>query len=227
MLGPAAEALEDRTLLDGALFAGSLDPGFNQTGLVATQVGKTKTSVRERCQERGTEPRTSLLIDLFFASEAHVMFERTRLRSLMRPTRRLRPVELRAELLEDRTLLTTVVSPPPAISLPPGSLDPTFNEYGEVTTQIGVSDGGGVAVLQPGDGKILVAGTITDSDGSPTIALVRYLPNGQLDSSFGSGGSGVYALDPALEINAADAVAIVNAPQQPDDGDIVVAGTHY
>ena len=76
----------------------------------------------------------------------------------MRPTRRLRPVELRAELLEDRTLLTTVVSPPPAISLPPGSLDPTFNDYGEVTTQIGASDGGGVAVLQPGDGKILVAG---------------------------------------------------------------------
>ena len=35
----------------------------------------------------------------------------------------------------------------------------------------------------------------------------------------------MYALDPALEINAADAVAIVNAPQQPDDGDIVVAGT--
>ena len=48
MLDPAAEALEDRTLLDGALGAGSLDPGFNETGLVATQVGKTKTSVRER-----------------------------------------------------------------------------------------------------------------------------------------------------------------------------------
>ena len=137
---------------------------------------------------------------------------------------RRRLLSAAAEPLEDRTLLTTVIMPPPAKSLLPGVPDPSFNQTGLATAQIGAADSGGESALQP-DHKIVVAGAVTESDGSQTIAVVRYMPDGQLDSSFGAGGSGAFVLDPALQIESATAVAIVRAAGDPDDGDIVVAGT--
>jgi uncharacterized delta-60 repeat protein len=122
------------------------------------------------------------------------------------------------EPLEDRTLL--------AGSLPAGSLDATFNQTGLVTAQVGTADSGGAGALQP-DGKIVVAGAVTGSGGSQTIALVRYLPDGQLDTSFGAAKAGIVALDPGLQIDAASAVAVVNDPGQADDGRIVVVGTWF
>ncbi len=126
-----------------------------------------------------------------------------------------------AEPLEDRTLLTIVVTP--SQPLPPGSLDPTFNQSGLATTLVGSADQGGVGALD--DGKIVVAGTIVESDGTRTVTVVRYQSNGQSDSSFGTAGTGVFALPSALQIQSVGAVAVVNDPGQPDDGDIVVAGT--
>jgi len=139
-----------------------------------------------------------------------------RRRSSERGRLRRRLLSPAPESLEDRTLL--------AGSLPAGSLDTTFNQTGLVTAQVGLADAGGAGALQPDD-KIVVAGSATGSGGSQTIALVRYLPDGRLDTGFGPARNGVVALDPRLEIDAAHAVAVASDPGQPDDGRIVVAGT--
>jgi uncharacterized delta-60 repeat protein len=120
------------------------------------------------------------------------------------------------ELLEDRTLLSE--------SLPAGSLDPSFNSAGWVTAQVGSSDAGGAGAVER-DGKIVIAGAVTGSGGEQTIAVVRYLPTGQLDNSFGPAHSGVVVLDPAWKMVAAHAVAVINDFGWPDDGKIVVVGT--
>ena len=72
-----------------------------------------------------------------------------------------------------------------------GSLDPTFGSGGIVDTPIRDpstrDEASAIAVL--GDGRILVAGTADYSYGPQLdFALARYLPNGALDPSFGSGG---------------------------------------
>jgi uncharacterized delta-60 repeat protein len=73
-----------------------------------------------------------------------------------------------------------------------GALDPTFGTNGQVTISssnlnVVVED----AVLQP-DGKIVVAAEITemvaDANASDMFGVVRLLPNGSLDPSFGTGG---------------------------------------
>jgi uncharacterized delta-60 repeat protein len=73
-----------------------------------------------------------------------------------------------------------------------GSLDTTFNPSGPTpgiatvgngTTSIGVR---GLA-LQPGDGKIIVAGVSEPTSGYQT-ALARFNPDGSLDTTFGPGG---------------------------------------
>jgi uncharacterized delta-60 repeat protein len=72
--------------------------------------------------------------------------------------------------------------------LPNGTLDPSFGGDGTVTTDFGSgsSDGAAALVLQP-DGKIVVAGSSSDSDGG-AFALARYRPNGTLDPSFSGDG---------------------------------------
>lgn len=60
-----------------------------------------------------------------------------------------------------------------------GSLDPTFGNGGIVTT---ANTGANAAALQ-GDGKIVVAGSISTEGG-----LLRYNTNGSLDTGFGTGG---------------------------------------
>src|SRR4051812_17849753 len=79
----------------------------------------------------------------------------------------LRPA---VEALEGRTLLNG------------GDLDPTFGNGGKVVTDLGpLGFATGVALQL--DGKVVAAGS---SGGK--FALVRYLPDGSLDSGFGSGG---------------------------------------
>src|SRR6266540_1580324 len=60
-----------------------------------------------------------------------------------------------------------------------GSLDKSFDGDGKTTTDIGIYDDGAYSIALQTDGKILVGGT---SDGD--FALVRYNPDGSLDSSF-------------------------------------------
>ncbi len=95
--------------------------------------------------------------------------------------------------------------------LPNGTLDPTFGGDGKVTTDFGgVNDWASALALQP-DGKIVVAGR-SDARGNEGLALVRYLPDGTLDATFGSNGTLL------TDFESATALAL-----QPD-GKIVVAG---
>lgn len=70
----------------------------------------------------------------------------------------------------------------------PGDLDPTFSSDGKVTTSFpsGLAFGGPL-VRQP-DGRIVVGGFAANGTDDADFALVRYLPDGSLDTSFGSGG---------------------------------------
>jgi uncharacterized delta-60 repeat protein len=92
-----------------------------------------------------------------------------------------------------------------------GTLDTTFGDQGKVTTFCC-----GALAIQP-DGKIVGAGVSGVSPGNVDFALVRYLPNGTLDTTFSGDGTvttdfGNGRLDGAW--------AIVLQP----DGKIVVVG---
>ena len=65
-----------------------------------------------------------------------------------------------------------------------GSMDPTFGTNGIVTTANTVAN---AAALQS-DGKIVVAGSIANSQNFQQGGLLRYTSNGVLDSTFGTGG---------------------------------------
>ena len=75
---------------------------------------------------------------------------------------------------------------------PDGTPDDTFGADGDgtVSTMISAYNSPPTAIaIQPSDGKILVAGQTTNSDGTTTdFALVRYNTDGSLDTSFGNGG---------------------------------------
>ena len=73
---------------------------------------------------------------------------------------------------------------------PDGTPDETFGDDGTVSTMLSGYNSPPTAIaIQPSDGKILVAGQTTNSDGTTTdFALVRYNTDGSLDTSFGSGG---------------------------------------
>lgn len=96
-----------------------------------------------------------------------------------------------------------------------GSLDTSFGTDGRVTTG-GTSgvDQLAALVLQP-DGSLLAAGS-AGVEGSRAFGLVRYLPDGTLDPSFGTGGVVVTSLGPLDD-------AATTAVLQPD-GRVVVGG---
>lgn len=69
-----------------------------------------------------------------------------------------------------------------------GVLDNSFDGDGKLTTDFfgGVDEARGV-VIQP-DGNIVVAGNAQVSGSNYDVALARYLPNGNLDNTFGGDG---------------------------------------
>ncbi len=127
-----------------------------------------------------------------------------------------RSAHLHPECLEDRVLLAGS----------PGSLDPTFGAGGMVTTLIDAGNSAEVGDLQP-DGKIVAAGGVSVAPGQGTLALVRYLPNGQLDTTFGPSHNGEDVLSSSLKLDAASAIAVVKDQGHADDGDFVVSGAWY
>jgi uncharacterized delta-60 repeat protein len=103
-----------------------------------------------------------------------------------------------------------------AIPAHAASLDPNFGDGGRVLVNFGGMGGAtaGDVAVQP-DGRIVAIGVVSGS-----FALVRLLPNGRLDASFGRGGvvlSGFGSSDG----NHPPRLAL-----QPD-GKLVVAGTGY
>lgn len=71
-----------------------------------------------------------------------------------------------------------------------GSLDPDFGNYGTTTTTIGTDEDVACAVIQQSDGKLVAAG-YTKSGAVISIALVRYQPDGSIDTTFGTSGKAV------------------------------------
>ncbi len=97
-----------------------------------------------------------------------------------------------------------------------GALDTSFGSGGKVTTVIGNnSDQVAGLCLQP-DGKIIAVGSKSGGTTGEAV-VVRYLPNGTLDSSFGTGGKAVFNL-------GAFVTTFSSVKLQPD-GRIVVGGS--
>jgi uncharacterized delta-60 repeat protein len=100
-------------------------------------------------------------------------------------------------------------------TLDPGDLDPSFGTGGKVTTAIGSADDYGYSVAAQSDGKILVAGYSVIGN-YEKFALARYLADGTLDSSFGTGGKVTTSISPYRDYGRTVAVQ--------SDGKILVAG---
>ena len=100
----------------------------------------------------------------------------------------------------------------------PGDLDPTFGDGGKLRLRVSRrGDAANALVVQP-DGKIVAAGYVAHGEGSEIDAVVvRLLPDGAVDASFGTAGKVV--LRPRRRPASAEGVAL-----QPD-GRIVVAGS--
>jgi uncharacterized delta-60 repeat protein len=100
-----------------------------------------------------------------------------------------------------------------------GSLDSSFGIGGEVSTEFdGLLDNVSAVLVQP-NGKIIAVGAASSAITSFDFALVRYLSNGTIDTTFGSGGK-VRTDFGGSNIDMALAAAL-----QPD-GKIVAAGTN-
>jgi uncharacterized delta-60 repeat protein len=99
-------------------------------------------------------------------------------------------------------------------------LDTTFGVNGVVVTRSTQrSFVANALALQP-DGKILIAGLVTDlASASIQLAVARYTPDGRLDSAFGTDGTAT------TPFGAAGALA--NAVSLQPDGMVLVAGVAF
>ncbi len=98
-----------------------------------------------------------------------------------------------------------------------GTLDPDFGTAGVVTTSIDPGYDIAYALLLQPDGRLVAAGQTRTGNTNDNFAVVRYLANGSLDPSFGSGGMTTIPVGPGSDVAKALAVQA--------DGRIVVAGT--
>lgn len=94
-----------------------------------------------------------------------------------------------------------------------GSLDPSFDDDGLVTTAVGPYSEA-LALAQQPDGKLLAAG-FAGTESASYLALTRYNPDGSLDGTFGVGGTVTTLVGPTF-----GASAIVVQP----DGKLVAVG---
>ncbi len=69
-----------------------------------------------------------------------------------------------------------------------GTRDPSFGKDGRVVTHLGPFDGGAFALAIQPDGRIVVGGFRETWNRRTEGLLIRYLPNGAIDPSFGSHG---------------------------------------
>jgi uncharacterized delta-60 repeat protein len=104
-----------------------------------------------------------------------------------------------------------------------GKLDTTFGGSGHVMTGFGNGNGATpFAVAIDGQGRIVLAGAsdivLGDLTQTSELTLVRYLPNGKLDSTFGKDGIDVFSTGPA-------ASGVANAMAIQSDGKILVGGS--
>lgn len=99
--------------------------------------------------------------------------------------------------------------------MPDGTLDTSFSGDGIVRTNLGGADSGNAVAIEP-DGDIVVVG-----EGNNDFAVLRYLPNGNPDTSFGDDGvvtTNIGTLGPTID----EGTSVVLQP----DGKILVAGIY-
>ena len=96
-----------------------------------------------------------------------------------------------------------------------GTPDLSFNKTGKATTDFGSGNAEARGVAVQSDGKIVVAG-FASTDGTEKSALIRYNPDGTLDTSFG--GTGKVLTLVGMSGSNATGIALQN------DGKIVSAG---
>ena len=100
-----------------------------------------------------------------------------------------------------------------------GSLDNSFSTDGKQTNKFGTHDYFGQALALESNGNILLAGYDQSDNGNTNLwSLVRYLPNGKLDSSFGK--KGYQITDMGSSLSESKAIAINK------DGRIAVGGSN-
>ena len=99
-----------------------------------------------------------------------------------------------------------------------GSLDSTFGTGGLVSTDFNQGLDAALAVALQADGKIVAVGSAVSAVSFYDFALVRYLADGSLDSTFGTAGK----VETDLGANNLDQA---NAAVLQPDGKIVAAGT--
>jgi uncharacterized delta-60 repeat protein/LPXTG-motif cell wall-anchored protein len=97
---------------------------------------------------------------------------------------------------------------------PDGSLDTGFGTGGKQITEIGTGDDAANAMAVQPDGKIVLGGYAAGADRD--FAVVRYEPDGSLDTGFGTGGKRT------TEVRTGDDAANAIAVQA--DGKIILAG---
>jgi uncharacterized delta-60 repeat protein len=97
-----------------------------------------------------------------------------------------------------------------------GVLDGSFGGNGTV---VGPGGQASAVLVQPTDGKIVAAGEAPDSSGTYQFDLVRYNPDGTLDTGFGTVGQVVTSVSPEGSV-------VHGAAIQPD-GKIVAVGEAY
>lgn len=111
-----------------------------------------------------------------------------------------------------------------------GTLDPTFGGGdGKVLLAVGADDDASEAErlqLQP-DGKIIIAGDVTKPSYYKDFAIIRLLPDGRLDSTFGSNGTATVAFILAFEGSASMRAAYLYALSLDSDGRILLGGLAF
>jgi uncharacterized delta-60 repeat protein len=98
-----------------------------------------------------------------------------------------------------------------------GVLDPTFGSEGIVPTDIGGNDDLGLDVEVQPDGRVIMAGTSSNADGTDNdFGLVRYNPDGSLDTTFDTDGKVTTSFGTGYDLASALALQA--------DGKIIAAG---
>jgi len=98
-----------------------------------------------------------------------------------------------------------------------GDLDPSFGEGGRLTTDFPVGSFATAVAIQA-DGKIVAVGAAAGASIDGEFAIARYEPDGDLDETFGDGGT---AVTPIAGGNGDEARSVAIQ----ENGRIVVAGT--
>src|SRR5581483_1020920 len=153
---------------------GSLDPSFNGTGTLTTQIG----GGNDEAFGLALQPDGRIVVSGYSSNGSNFDF------ALVRYD-------------------------------PDGSLDPTFNGTGKVTTAIGGGSDLAYSVAVQPDGRIVAAG-LSSNGSNYDFAVARYTASGSLDTSFNGSGKAT------TPIGASDDVARALVLQP--DGRIVAAG---